>query len=33
LGAKSADKSDDQPSPPEGGAGAEVVRLDRFRKK
>jgi hypothetical protein len=34
LGAKSADKSDDQPPPPsEGGAGAEVVRLDRFRKK
>jgi hypothetical protein len=33
--AKSGDKPDsgDQPSRPEGGTGAEVVRLDRFRKK
>jgi len=35
LDTKPADKSDsgDQPPRPEGGAGAEVVRLDRFRKK
>ena len=32
AGAKSDNKSGDQP-PPEGGAGAQVVRLDRFRKK
>ena len=32
-GAQSADKPDDQPPQPEGGAGAQVVRLDRFRKK
>jgi hypothetical protein len=31
-GAKAADKPDDPP-PPEAGPGAEVVRLDRFRKK
>jgi len=30
---KAAEKSDDQPQPQREGAGAEVVRLDRFRKK
>ena len=32
-GGKAAEKSDDQPQPQREGAGAEVVRLDRFRKK
>jgi len=33
LAAPSASKSADPPPRPDGGAGGEVVRLDRFRKK